>query len=215
MTAPDDAFIARLRNAAILPVVTVDAAADAVPLARALLAGGIDAIEVTLRTPAAIEAIGRIAGELPQMLVGAGTVLTPRQADQSIAAGARFLVSPGLTPALAEAALSAAAPFLPGIATASEAMVAAEHGFTAMKFFPAEASGGIPALKSLAAPLPHLRFCPTGGVDAGNARRYLATANVICVGGSWVAPAEAVRARDWARITELSREAVAGLRSPA
>lgn len=215
MTATDDAFIARLRKAVILPVVTIEAAEDAVPLARALLAGGIDVIEVTLRTPDALEAVERIAAALPDMFVGAGTVLTPRQAQESTAAGARFLVSPGLTPALAEAALAAAVPFLPGVATASEAMAAAEYGFSAMKFFPAEASGGVAALKSLSAPLPHLRFCPTGGVDAANAARYLALANVVCVGGSWAAPAEAMRERNWAKIAALSREAAAALRGAA
>jgi 2-dehydro-3-deoxyphosphogluconate aldolase/(4S)-4-hydroxy-2-oxoglutarate aldolase len=207
MTAPSEEFVARLRRVGVVPVVTIDEADIAVPLARALLAGGIDVIEVTLRTPAAVEAIRRIAAELPETAAGAGTVLTSGQAEEAILAGAGFLVSPGLTPLLAETGLAAPVPLLPGVATASEAMAAAEHGFTFLKFFPAETVGGAAALKSLAAPLPHLRFCPTGGIDAAKASSYLALPNVVCVGGSWMAPADAVKARDWDRITRLAREA--------
>jgi 2-dehydro-3-deoxyphosphogluconate aldolase / (4S)-4-hydroxy-2-oxoglutarate aldolase len=209
MTASDETFIARLRTVGVVPVVTIDDAEIAVPMARALLAGGIDVIEVTLRTAAAIEAIRRIAGELPQVTAGAGTVLSKGQAEDAVAAGAGFLVSPGLTPAVAEAGLAAPVPLLPGVATASEAMDAAERGFSFLKFFPAEAIGGAAALKALAAPLPHLRFCPTGGVDAAKAVAYLALPNVVCVGGSWMVPADAVRAQDWDRITQLSRAASA------
>lgn len=208
MTAPTEDFIARLRGVGVVPVVTIDDADAAVPLARALLAGGIDVIEVTLRTPAAIEAIRRICAELPQVAAGAGTVLSKGQAEDAVAAGARFLVSPGLTPAVADAGLAAPVPLLPGVATASEAMEAAERGFTFLKFFPAEAIGGAAALKALAAPLSHLRFCPTGGIDAAKAAAYLALANVVCVGGSWMAPSDAVGAGDWGRITELSRAAL-------
>jgi 2-dehydro-3-deoxyphosphogluconate aldolase/(4S)-4-hydroxy-2-oxoglutarate aldolase len=207
MTAPTEEFIARLRGVRVVPVVTIDDAAAAVPLARALLAGGIDVIEVTLRTPAALEAIRRIARELPQVAAGAGTVLSKAQAEDAVAAGARFLVSPGLTPAVADAGLAAAVPLLPGVATVSEAMAAAERGFIFLKFFPAEAIGGAAALKALAAPLPHLRFCPTGGIDAAKAAAYLALPNVVCVGGSWMAPPDAVRDGDWNRITALSRAA--------
>jgi len=212
MTAPNEDFVATLRRVGVVPVVTIDDAASAVPLARALRDGGLDVVEVTLRTSAAVEAIRRIASELPDVLVGAGTVLTRDQAEDSIAAGSRFLVSPGLTPSLAEAGLAASVPLLPGIATASEAMEAAEHGFTFMKFFPAEAIGGAAALKALAAPLPHLRFCPTGGIDAAKAATYLALPNVVCVGGSWMAPADAVKAGDWTKITCLAAAASSGTR---
>jgi 2-dehydro-3-deoxyphosphogluconate aldolase/(4S)-4-hydroxy-2-oxoglutarate aldolase len=207
MTAPDEEFVARLRRTGVVPVVTIEDAASAVPFARALYEGGLDVIEVTLRTPAAMEAIGRIAAELPDVLVGAGTVLSKAHAKDAVAAGARFLVSPGLTPSVAEAGLAAPVPLLPGVATASEAMEAAERGITFLKFFPAEAIGGAAALKALAAPLPHLRFCPTGGIDAAKAAAYLALPNVVCVGGSWMAPADSVRGGDWAGITSLSAQA--------
>jgi 2-dehydro-3-deoxyphosphogluconate aldolase / (4S)-4-hydroxy-2-oxoglutarate aldolase len=211
MTAPTEAFEARLRRLGVVPVVTIEDAAAAVPLARALAAGGIDVIEVTLRTPAAIEAIRRIAGELPEIVVGAGTVLSRAQLDESVAAGARFLVSPGLTAMIAEAGLAAPVPLLAGVATASEAMRAAEQGLTFLKFFPAESIGGAAALKALAAPLPHIRFCPTGGIDAAKAAAYLALPNVACVGGSWMASADAIRGSDWATITRLAGEATRAL----
>lgn len=209
MTAAPEDFVARLRRVRVVPVVTIEDALTAAALARALAAGGIDVIEVTLRTPAAIEAIRRIAGEVPEMAVGAGTVLTAAQLAESLAAGAQFIVSPGLTPALAEVGLAAPVPLMAGVATASEAMLAAERGLTFLKFFPAEAIGGAAALKALAAPLPHIRFCPTGGIDAVKAASYLALPNVVCVGGSWMAPAEAVRAGDWAGITKLAGDASA------
>ncbi len=207
MTAPAEDFVTRLRRVRVVPVVTIEDAGAALPLARALLAGGIDVIEVTLRTPAAIEAIRRIAAELPDVVVGAGTVLSRAQLDESVAAGARFLVSPGLTPAVAEAGLDAPVPLLAGVATASEAMRAAEYGLTFLKFFPAEAIGGAAALKSYAAPLPHVQFCPTGGIDALKAPAYLALPNVVCVGGSWMASADAIRAGDWPTVTRLAGEA--------
>jgi len=213
MTASSQEFIARLRRVAVVPVVMIDDADAAVPLARALQAGGIDVIEVTLRTKAAVEAVRRIVTALPGMLVGAGTVLTAEHLRDSVAAGAGFLVSPGLTPALAQLGLTAPVPLLPGIATASEAMAAAEHGFKFLKFFPAEAIGGVAALKAIGAPLAHVQFCPTGGIDAAKAAAYLALPNVVCVGGSWLASPEAVRQGDWQRITELSREASQGLRT--
>ena len=207
MTAPSEDFVARLRRAGVVPVITIEDAASALPFATALRDGGLDVIEVTLRTGAALEAIRRIAAGLPDILIGAGTVLSKAQAEDSVAAGARFLVSPGLTPTIADAGLAASVPLLPGVATASEAMAAAERGIAFLKFFPAEAIGGVAALKALAAPLPHLRFCPTGGIDAAKAAAYLALPNVVCVGGSWMAPADAVRTGDWAKIASLSAEA--------
>ena len=207
MTAPSEDFVARLRRAGVVPVITIEDAASALPFATALRDGGLDVIEVTLRTGAALEAIRRIAAGLPDIMVGAGTVLSKAQAEDSVAAGARFLVSPGLTPTIADAGLAASVPLLPGIATASEAMAAAERGIAFLKFFPAEAIGGVAALKALAAPLPHLRFCPTGGIDAAKAAAYLALPNVVCVGGSWMAPADAVQTGDWAKIASLSAEA--------
>jgi 2-dehydro-3-deoxyphosphogluconate aldolase/(4S)-4-hydroxy-2-oxoglutarate aldolase len=196
-----------LQPVAVVPVLTIEDRETAVPLAKALVAGGLTALEVTLRTKAGADCIRAIAAEVEGANVGAGTVLDRRQLDEAVAAGAKFLVSPGATPGLVAAARDCPLPFLPGVATAGEAMTLAEAGFTFLKFFPAEPAGGIPYLKALAAPLPHLRFCPTGGIGARNAPDYLALANVICVGGSWVAPPDAIAARDWARITALSREA--------
>jgi 2-dehydro-3-deoxyphosphogluconate aldolase / (4S)-4-hydroxy-2-oxoglutarate aldolase len=166
---------------------------------------------VTLRTPAAIEAVRRIAGDMPELTVGAGTVLTEAQLRESVSAGARFIVSPGLTPAIAEAGLAAPVPLLAGVATASEAMMAAELGLTFLKFFPAEAIGGATALKALGAPLPHIRFCPTGGIDAAKASTYLALPNVVCIGGSWMASPDAIRAQDWETVTRLASEASSAL----
>jgi 2-dehydro-3-deoxyphosphogluconate aldolase/(4S)-4-hydroxy-2-oxoglutarate aldolase len=171
----------------VIPVVVIDDAGDAVPLAEALLLHGMPAIEVTLRTPAALAAIERIA-ELPGAVVGAGTVTSPGQAQDALRAGARFLISPGTTPRLLDALEDTGAPFLPGAATPSELLALLERGITHAKFFPAEASGGIAAVRALAGPLPQLRLCPTGGIDATKARRYLAEPNVACVGGSWMLP---------------------------
>ncbi|MEV3952839.1 MULTISPECIES: bifunctional 4-hydroxy-2-oxoglutarate aldolase/2-dehydro-3-deoxy-phosphogluconate aldolase [Streptomyces] len=195
--------------APVVPVVVVEDAADAVPLARALVAGGLPAIEVTLRTPAAPDAIRAIAAEVPGAVVGAGTVLTPDQVTDAVAAGARFLVSPGCTDTLLAAMRAADVPFLPGVSTTSEAMALLERGVREMKFFPARAAGGTAYLKSLAGPLPQVRFCPTGGIGPDTAPEYLALPNVGCVGGSWMLPEDAVAARDWDRVERLAREAAA------
>ncbi|MFE1433772.1 bifunctional 4-hydroxy-2-oxoglutarate aldolase/2-dehydro-3-deoxy-phosphogluconate aldolase [Streptomyces griseoaurantiacus] len=195
--------------APVLPVVVVDDAADAVPLARALVAGGLPAIEVTLRTPAALDAIRAVAEAVPDAVVGAGTVLTPAQVTRCVEAGARFLVSPGWTETLLAAMTASGVPFLPGVSTASEVVALLERGVTEMKFFPAEAAGGTAYLKSLAGPLPGVRFCPTGGIGPGTAPAYLALPNVGCVGGSWMVPTDAVAAGDWARVERLAREAAA------
>ncbi|GGS74449.1 bifunctional 4-hydroxy-2-oxoglutarate aldolase/2-dehydro-3-deoxy-phosphogluconate aldolase [Streptomyces griseoviridis] len=193
--------------APVVPVVVVGDVADAVPLARALVAGGLPAIEVTLRTPAALGAIAAIAAEVPEAVVGAGTVITPAQVDEAVAAGARFLVSPGWTDTLLTAMRASGVPFLPGVSTTSEVVALLERGVREMKFFPAEAAGGTAYLKALASPLPQARFCPTGGIGPGSAPEYLALPNVGCVGGSWMLPANAVAGRDWGRVEELAREA--------
>ncbi|SDK02483.1 bifunctional 4-hydroxy-2-oxoglutarate aldolase/2-dehydro-3-deoxy-phosphogluconate aldolase [Streptomyces indicus] len=197
--------------APVVPVVVIDDLADAVPLARALVAGGLRAIEVTLRTPAALDAIRAVADEVPDAVVGAGTVISARNVEDSVAAGARFLVSPGWTEALLDAMKGSGVPFLPGVSTTSEVVALLERGVHEMKFFPAEAAGGTAYLKSLAGPLPQARFCPTGGITPASAPGYLALKNVGCVGGSWMLPADAVAAKDWARVEKLAREA-AGLR---
>jgi 2-dehydro-3-deoxyphosphogluconate aldolase/(4S)-4-hydroxy-2-oxoglutarate aldolase len=193
--------------APVVPVLTIERTADAVPLARALVKGGLPVLEITLRTEAALAALAAIAAEVPDVVVGAGTVLQPRQFDDVTRAGARFAVSPGCTPALVTAARAAGLPFLPGIQTVSEAMVLAEQGFGLMKFFPADVAGGLAWLKAVAAPLAGLRFCPTGGVGVDTAQTYLSLANVACVGGSWVAPRDAVAAGDWTRIERLAAAA--------
>jgi 2-dehydro-3-deoxyphosphogluconate aldolase/(4S)-4-hydroxy-2-oxoglutarate aldolase len=195
--------------APVIPVVVVERLDDAVPLARALVAGGLPAIEVTLRTPVALAAIRAIGEEVPEAVVGAGTVLKPRNAVDAVAAGARFLVSPGWTPSLLDAMQASGAPFLPGVSTASEVVALLERGVREMKFFPAEAAGGVPFLKSLAGPLPAARFCPTGGITRASAPGYLALGNVGCVGGSWMLPGGAVAAADWPRITSLAGDAAA------
>ncbi|MEV5102966.1 bifunctional 4-hydroxy-2-oxoglutarate aldolase/2-dehydro-3-deoxy-phosphogluconate aldolase [Streptomyces massasporeus] len=196
--------------APVVPVVVIEDAADAVPLARALVAGGLPAIEVTLRTPAALEAIREIAREVPGSVVGAGTVIRPAQVAEAVAAGSRFLVSPGWTDVLLEAMRASGVPFLPGVSTASEVVALLERGVREMKFFPAQAAGGTAYLKSLSGPLPQARFCPTGGIGPASAPDYLALPNVGCVGGSWMLPQDALAARDWGRVEELAR-AAAGL----
>ncbi len=190
-----------------IPVVVIADAAQAPGLSRALLAGGIRAIEVTLRSDAALDAIRAIAQETPEMFLGAGTILSADDVARAAEAGARFLVSPGSTPALLQAAEAARLPFLPGVATASEAMALRERGYRRLKFFPADAAGGLIALKGLGGPLPDLEFCPTGGVGASNAADYLALANVFAVGGSWLTPADAIAAGDWGRIEALAQAA--------
>ena len=199
--------------APVIPVLTIERAADAVPLARALVRGGLPVLEITLRTGVALEALRAIAGEVPDAFVGAGTVLNARQLDQVRQAGARFAVSPGCTPGLATAASASGLPFLPGVQTVTEAMELAERGFSLLKFFPADVAGGLGWLKAVAAPLAGLRFCPTGGISAATAPAYLALANVACIGGSWVAPKKAVVEKDWATIERLAA-AAANLRRP-
>lgn len=200
--------------APVIAVVVIDEARHAVPLARALLDGGVQGIEITLRTPAALEAIRAIAQELPQAAVGSGTVLTPEDLAASEQAGARFAVSPGCTPRLAAAAADSAVPYLPAAATASEVMALLERGYRHLKFFPAQAAGGVALLRSLHGPLPAARFCATGGITADNAASWLALPNVPCVGGSWLTPASSVAAGDWALIAQLARQAC-GLRKSA
>ncbi|HET6287513.1 MAG TPA: bifunctional 4-hydroxy-2-oxoglutarate aldolase/2-dehydro-3-deoxy-phosphogluconate aldolase [Amycolatopsis sp.] len=191
----------------VMPVVVLDDADDAVPTARALLAGGIGVIELTLRTPAALASIERIAAEVPEIVIGAGTVTAPEHAKQAAAAGAKFLVTPGCTDSVLDAAFDTGLPFLPGASTVSEAMRLAERGLTALKFFPAEASGGVAYLKSIGGPLPGLRFCPTGGITVKTAPDYLALSTVGCIGGSWLTPKNALAAKDFGKIEALAAEA--------
>jgi len=198
-----------MRAGPVIPVIIIDALADAVPLARALVAGGIRVLEVTLRTPVALAAIRAIADALPDALVGVGTITKPDDFAAAKAAGARFGVSPGLTPALIDAARGSDLPLLPGVMTPSEVIAARAAGFTELKLFPAQQAGGIGMLKALGSPFGDVTFCPTGGVTFDNAPEFLALSNVACVGGSWVAPKEAVAAGDWSRITALARAASA------
>ncbi len=193
----------------VVPVVVLDDLDHAVPVARALVAGGLPVIELTLRTPVALDAIAAIAAEVPEILVGAGTITSPELVSRAVKAGAQFLVSPGTTPGLLREMAWSGVPFLPGTATVSEAMAVLEAGYSEMKFFPAEASGGAAYLKSLASPLPAARFCPTGGITAASAPSYLSLPNVGCVGGSWLTPADALAAGDWDRVAALAREAAA------
>ena len=210
-TAPSG-LAAILAVAPVVPVVIVEAIEDAVPLARALVQGGLPVIEVTLRTPIALDAVRAIAAEVEDAIVGVGTVLDPAQLAASERAGARFAVSPGHTPRLLDAAAQSNLPLLPGIATASEAIALIERGYAFAKFFPAEPAGGHAYLSALASPLPQLRFCPTGGITPESAPRYLALPNVVCVGGSWMLPRQRIAAKDWAAITTASRVAAALVR---
>jgi 2-dehydro-3-deoxyphosphogluconate aldolase / (4S)-4-hydroxy-2-oxoglutarate aldolase len=198
---------ALLRGLRLLPVVTIDDPAQAVPLARALLAGGVHAIEVTLRTPRALDAIRALAQDAPEMLTGAGTIRTPSDAEESIKAGARFLVSPGAPPNVTDAFRALGAPALPGAATITEAMRLFDLGFGVMKFFPAEANGGAPVLKAWSEPCPELLFCPTGGVSLDKAPTYLSLPNVPFAGGTWIASRDAIAAGDWAGIEANARKA--------
>ena len=193
----------------VIPVIKIANVGDAVPLARALARGGLRAIEITLRTTDALEAIRRIAGEVEEAIVGAGTILNARQFDDAVAAGSQFIVSPGITRELLSAAGNNAVPYLPGAITPGEMMTALEAGIDFLKFFPAEQAGGAAYLKSLASPLAAIRFCPTSGISAKNARDYLALPNVVCVGGSWIAPDDLVAGGQWDAIEELAREASA------
>lgn len=209
MTQNLNALLPVLKAAPVVPVLIIEDIKTAVPLARALVAGGLTALEVTLRTPAALDCIRAIKGEVEGANVGAGTILDPKQFDAAVAAGSSFLVSPGATPKLLAHASGSPVPLLPGIATASEAMALLDEGYGAAKFFPAEQAGGAPYLKALSSPIPGLVFCPTGGVSLKNATSYLSLPNVVCVGGSWVAPAAAIAAGDWAEVTRLAAEAFA------
>lgn len=199
------------RLAPVIPVLIVDDAATAAPLARALVAGGLRALEVTLRTPAALDVIRAMVDAAPDAVVGAGTLLGPADIRAAKAAGATFGVCPGATDRILDAAEDAGLPMLPGVATPSEALRCMERGLEVLKFFPAEQNGGAEVLRAWASPLARLRFCPTGGVSVANAPDYLSLPNVICVGGSWVAPKDAVAAGDWGRIEALAR-AAAGLK---
>jgi len=196
-----------MRDAPVIPVIVLTDVAQAVPLAKALVAGGIRMLEVTLRTPVALACIEAIAKEVPEAVVGAGTVRSAADAQAAQLAGARFAVSPGYTHAVGKACHDLGLPLLPGVATGSEIMMAQEDGYTALKFFPAMQAGGAAMLKAWGGPFGDVVFCPTGGVTAGNARELLALSNVLCVGGSWLTPADAVAQGDWARITALAREA--------
>lgn len=198
------------RLAPVVPVLVIGDRAQAAPLARALVAGGLPALEVTLRTPCALDAI-RAMAEVPGGVVGAGTLLTPADVKAAKAAGAAFGVSPGATPRLLDACAEQEFPLLPGAATASEIMALLEQGYTVQKFFPAEQAGGAAYLKSIGAPIPQVKFCPTGGISLKNARDYLGLFNILCVGGSWVCPQDKMATGDWAGIETLAREA-AGLR---
>jgi 2-dehydro-3-deoxyphosphogluconate aldolase/(4S)-4-hydroxy-2-oxoglutarate aldolase len=197
--------------APVIPVLVIDDIAHAVPLGRALVAGGLPVLEITLRTPIAMQCIERMAGEIEGAVVGAGTVLTPSMRQAVADVGAKFAVSPGLIEGEGD---EGPVPLLPGIATATELMAGLAAGFTRFKLFPANIVGGVEALKAFASPFAQAKFCPTGGVSARNAPDYLALPNVVCVGGSWVAPAEAVRAGDWGRIEALAREAAGLPRAP-
>jgi len=204
-TATLDAILTR---APVIPVLVVEDAAQAVPLARALVAGGMSVLEITLRSTAALEAIRRIAAEVPDAVVGAGTVLNPAQFAAAQLAGAKFVISPGATEALYYTAKDTGLPYLPAVATASEVMRAMEQGFARAKFFPAESSGGVATLKSFAGPFPDMKFCPTGGITEANLRSYTSLPNVFAAGGSWLAPKDLLQAGDWAGVTALARKAV-------
>lgn len=195
--------------APVVPVMVIENLDHAVPLSKALIQGGLKALEITLRTPVALDAIRLIKEEMPDAMIGAGTIVSPADLDAALEAGAAFLVSPGCTPSLADAAQNCGVPMLPGVASPSEAMQLMEKGFTHLKFFPAEAAGGAPMLKSIAGPLPQLTFCPTGGIGPANAMDYLNLPNVACVGGSWMAPADLVKAEDWAEIELRAAKAAA------
>jgi len=211
LSSPSERPASLLGVVPVLPVVVLERWEDAVPVARALVAGGLPAIELTLRTPVALDAVRAISDEVPEILVGAGTVVTPGQAKEALDAGARFLVSPGSTPSLLAAMSDTGLPFLPGTSSVSEVLSALELGLTELKFFPAEAAGGTAYLRALAGPVPAARFCPTGGITPASAADYLALPNVGCVGGSWLAPPDVVRRGDWPAITALAAHA-AGLR---
>ena len=196
-----------MRDAPVIPVIVLHDVAHAVPMARALLAGGIRMLEVTLRTPQALACMEAIAREVPEAVVGAGTVRSAADAQAAAMAGAQFAVSPGYTPAVSRACRELGLPLLPGVATGSEIMMAQEDGLTELKFFPAMQAGGLAMLKAWSGPFGEVSFCPTGGVTLENAPQLLALPNVLCVGGSWIVPVEALAQGDWSRITQLARDA--------
>ncbi len=198
-----------MRVGPVIPVIVIEELAQAVPLAKALVAGGVRVLEVTLRTAPALEAIRLIARDVPDAIVGVGTLTRPQDFSDALAAGARFGVSPGLTPALIQAAHETKLPLLPGVMTPSDVIAARLAGFSELKLFPAQQAGGIGMLKALGGPFPEVMFCPTGGVSAENAPDFLALPNVACVGGSWLVPKAALAAGDWGKITALAKEASA------
>ena len=196
-----------MRDAPVIPVIVLNDVAHAVPLARALVAGGIRMLEVTLRTPQALACMEAIAREVPEAVTGAGTIRTVADAEASVRAGAKFGVSPGYTSAVGKACRELGLPLLPGVATGSEIMTAQEDGYTELKFFPAVQAGGLAMLKAWQGPFGDVSFCPTGGIHLGNAPEFLALSNVACVGGSWIVPTDAIQAGDWGRIEQLARDA--------
>ena len=202
-----------IRQAVVIPVLTIERLEDAVPLAKALVAGGVRTLEVTLRTPVAVDAAKAIIAEVPDAVVGIGTILSADDLARAEALGAKFGISPGATPELLKAVAASRLPFAPGIATASELMQALAHGFDVVKFFPAEQAGGIKALRALAGPFPNVRVCPTGGIGEANAATWLAEPNVLAVGGSWLCPAADIRAGNWAGITAMCAKAMKTLKA--
>ena len=213
MTAKQQTLATLLRSGTVIPVLTIERVEDAVPLASALVGGGVRVLEVTLRTPVAIPAAKAIMAAVPEAVVGIGTILNAEDLARAAAIGARFGISPGATPELLRAAAASALPFAPGIATASELMQALAHGFDLVKFFPAEQSGGIKALRALAGPFPDVRFCPTGGIGEANAAAWLAEPNVVAVGGSWLCPPSDIRAGNWVGITAMCNRTMKSLKS--
>jgi len=209
MASKTEKVLSILKLQPVVPVLIVDDAKSAVDLAKALVAGGLRAIEITLRTPAALDAIKAVAAEVEGANVGAGTILNSKDYEAAVKAGSTFIVSPGVAPSVLSAAKDSAVPLLPGTATPSEVMTLREAGYDVMKFFPAEQAGGAAMLKAWSSPLAGTFFCPTGGISLKNAKDYLSLPNVVCVGGSWVAPKELVAAGDWAGITKLASEAFA------
>lgn len=198
-----------LQQGPVIPVIVIEDASKAVRMGRALIAGGIRVMEITMRTGAALDAVRALSAEIPEAIVGVGTVLEPRQFAEARKAGAQFAISPGFSPRMIDAAADAGLAYLPGATTPSEMMQAFELGLTTLKFFPAENVGGASMLNSLASPFPMLKFCPTGGINLNNVRNYLALPNVVCVGGSWLVPSDAVRDNNWAEVTRLAQEASA------
>jgi 2-dehydro-3-deoxyphosphogluconate aldolase/(4S)-4-hydroxy-2-oxoglutarate aldolase len=212
-TSKQDQIAELIRQATVIPVLTIERLEDAVPLAKALVAGGVRTLEVTLRTPVAVEAAKAIIAEVPDAVVGIGTILNGDDLARAEALGARFGISPGATPELLKVVAASRLPFAPGIATASELMQALAHGFDVVKFFPAEQAGGIKALRALAGPFPNVRVCPTGGIGEANAATWLAEPNVLAVGGSWLCPAADIRAGNWVGITAMCAKAMKTLKA--